>query len=59
METKKTQSTKYEEDNMSAVRSCTKGSHFFIQSQSIFTHVLSNIVWDSYRKSSEEQDSME
>ena len=33
-------------------------SNFFKSGKSIFTHVLSRIVGDSYRKVNEEQDSM-
>ena len=44
-----------EEDNMSEVRSCKTETQKFIQSQSLFTHVLSNIVGCLYSKASEEQ----
>ena len=55
---KKPQSTKDEEDNMSAASSWTTGTNFFIQAQSLLTNVLSNNVGDLYSKENEEQDSM-
>ena len=41
---KKTQSTKDEEENMSTVKSWTTGTQHLILEQSLFVHVLSNIV---------------
>ena len=41
---KKSQSTNKEEDGMSTVRLWTLGNQYFIQTQSLFTHILSNII---------------
>ena len=46
------------EDGISTVRSWTSGTQNVIQSQSLFTHVLSNIVGDLDSKSSKGQDGM-
>ena len=54
----KPQPTKYEEENMSVVSLWTAVTHNFIQAQSLFTQVLSNIVGDLDIKSSEEQNIM-
>ena len=43
---------------MSVVNSFTRITQKIIQAQSLFTHVLIHIVWDSDRKSNEEQGSM-
>ena len=50
MDTKKTQSTNNEEDNILAVVSWTTGTQNFIQEQIIFAHVLINRVGDLYIK---------
>ena len=57
LETKK-QSAKYEEENISAVSSWTAVTQGFIQEQSLFMHVLSNIVGYLYNKVNEEQNIM-
>ena len=49
----KTKSNKYEEYNMSAFILLTTGTHNSIQAQSLFTHVLINIVVGLYRKANE------
>ena len=45
---KRTQSYKDKEDNMPEISSWTKVTQKFIQSQSLFTHFLSNIVGGLY-----------
>ena len=50
---KNPQSTKDEEENMSAFRSCPTGTQKFIQAKILFTHVLSNIVGDAEIKLNE------
>ena len=56
---KKSQSTNNEEDDMLSVSSWTPGTKIFIQAQSLFTHVFSNIVCELDSKSSEGQNIME
>ena len=54
----KTQSTKDEEDDITAVSLWKTGTQIFIQSQSLFRNVLSNIVGDSDTKANEGQGSL-
>ena len=46
------------EDSISTVISCTSVTQTFIESKSLFTHFLSNILGVLYSKESEGQNSM-